>query len=128
MIRSSIFLNEKFSSTAEFQKLKARLVAGGHNMRNRSIFSENYTIASIAVYEGRSVVTADITGAYLNTDMKKSIYMRLEPKLNEPSYQEYTNTDGTLVVKLRKALYRCVESARLWCDNKIYLHSRLTLR
>jgi Reverse transcriptase (RNA-dependent DNA polymerase) len=134
VIRSSMFLKEKFSSTGEFQKLKARLVAGGH-MQDRSIYSENdteaptaslqsvYMIASIAAHEGRNVVTADITGAYLNADMKKSVYMRLEPKLAEtlaalePSYQEYINTDGTLVVKLLKALYGCVESARLWYDN-----------
>jgi len=134
IIRSSMFLKEKFLSTGEFQKLKARLVAGGH-MQDRSVYTETdteaptaslqsvYMIASIAAHEGRAVVTADITGAYLNADMKKVVHMRLEPKLAEvlaalePSYQEYVNSDGTLVVTLQKALYGCVESARLWYDN-----------
>jgi len=134
IIRSSMFLKEKFLSTGEFQKLKARLVAGGH-MQDRSVYTETdtkaptaslqsvYMIASIAAHEGRAVVTADITGAYLNADMKKAVHMRLEPKLAEalaalePSYQEYINPDGTLVVTLLKALYGCVESAKLWYDN-----------
>ena len=134
IIRSSMFLKEKFSSTGEFQKLKARLVAGGH-MQDRSIYSDNdteaptaslqsvYMVAAIAAHEGRVVVTADITGAYLNADMKKAVHMRLEPKLAEalaalePSYREFINPDGTIVVTLVKALYGCVESARLWYDN-----------
>ena len=43
VIRSSMFLKEKFSSTGEFQKLKARLVAGGH-MQDRSIYSDVVTV------------------------------------------------------------------------------------
>ena len=94
IIRSSMFFKEKYLSTGEFEKLKARLVAGG-NMQDRSVYSQEdteaptvalqsvYTVAAIAAHEGRVVVTADITGAYLNADMKKKVYMRLEPKLAE---------------------------------------------
>jgi hypothetical protein len=32
----------------------------------------------------------------------------------EPTYREYLRNDGTLLVKLQRALYGCVESARLW--------------
>ena len=134
IIRSSMFLKEKYLSTGEFDKLKARLVAGGH-MQDRSIYTQDdteaptaslqsvYMVAAMAAHEGRAVMTADITGAYLNADMKKDIHMKLEPKLAEvlaamePSYGEYINADGTLIVKLTKALYGCVESAKLWYDN-----------
>ena len=34
----------------------------------------------------------------------------------DKSYQKYVNEKGTVVVKLKKALYRCVESAKLWYD------------
>jgi hypothetical protein len=134
IIRSSMFLKEKFLSTGEFEKLKARLVAGGH-MQDRSIYTQEdteaptaslqsvYMVTAIAAHEGRVVVTADITGAYLNADMKKEIHMRLEPKLAEllaaiePTYQQYISHDGSLVLSLEKALYGCVESAKLWYDN-----------
>ena len=49
--------------------------------------------------------------------------MRLEPKLSEllaamePTYLPYISNDGCLVLTLEKALYGCVESARLWYDN-----------
>lgn len=40
MIRSIIFLKEKFDSTGNFEKLKARLVAGGH-MQTDILFSNS---------------------------------------------------------------------------------------
>ena len=119
-----MFLKEKYLSTGQFDKLKARLVAGGH-MQDWSIYTQDdteaptaslqsvYMISAIAAHEVRAVVTADITGAYLNADMKKTIHMKLEPRLAEvlaamePSYQPYINDDGSLVVRLVKALYGC---------------------
>ena len=32
----------------------------------------------------------------------------------DPSYAEYVQPNGDIIVKLDKALYGCVESARLW--------------
>jgi hypothetical protein len=37
----------------------------------------------------------------------------------DPSYEQFVTKNGTCVVKLNKALYGCVESARLWYD-KLY--------
>ena len=111
IIRSSMFLKEKYLSTGEFDKSKARLVAGGH-MQDRSLYTQDdteaptaslesvYMVAVIAAYEGRAAMTAAITGAYLNDDMKKYIHMKLGPKLAEvvgamePTYGEYINPDG----------------------------------
>ena len=134
IIRSRMFLKMKYLSTGEEDKLKARLVAGG-NMQDRSIYTAAdtssptvdlqsfYMIAAIAARERRVVVTADIGGAYLNADMQKEVYMRLDSKLAEvlvalePEYEQFMCKDGSMVVKLRKALYGCVESAKLWYQN-----------
>ena len=42
-IMSMMFMKEKYSPSGEFEKLKARLVAGGH-MQDRSVYEvENIT-------------------------------------------------------------------------------------
>ena len=41
----------------------------------------------------------------------------------DPSYKRYQESDGTVVVKLDKALYRCVEASILWYND---LMSKLT--
>ena len=49
--------------------------------------------------------------------------MRLDPLLSDIlaqinlKYKPYFDTDGSLVVKLTKALYGCIESAKLWYEN-----------
>jgi hypothetical protein len=77
VITSALFFKEKFSPTGEFQKLKARLVAGGH-MQDRSVFEQSdissptintssvLLLASIAAKERRKVWTMDVGTAYLN--------------------------------------------------------------
>jgi len=91
--------------------------------------AETFLVAAIAAQEHRHVATLDIGGAYLNASMKEhEVLMRLEPKLAmlltkiRPDYKRFLDKDGTLVVQLDKALYGCVESARLWYD-----HLRKTL-
>lgn len=132
IIRSKMFLKEKYLSTGEFEKLKARFVAGGH-LQDRSLYSDGetssptvslqsiYLVSSIAAREKRKVVTLDIGTAYLNADIKKEVLMRVEPKLAEILHQidpkrYLPEEDGSMVVQLLKALYGCVESARLWFD------------
>ena len=64
IIRSSLFLKEKFTASGVFDKLRARLVAEGH-MQDRAIYSDVeiasptvstssiFLIAAIAAKEGR---------------------------------------------------------------------------
>lgn len=133
VIASSIFLKEKFLADGSFDKLKARLVAGGH-MQDRRVYSLEETssptasttaiflVAAIAAKERRHVVTLDYSGAYLNAKMHKTVRMLLDKDLAEvlcqvdPKYRRYLRADGKLLVKLKKALYGCVESAKLWYD------------
>lgn len=135
VIRSSMFLKEKFLSTGEFEKLKARLVAGGH-MQDRSIYADReissptvntssvFMVAAIAAKEQRYVVSLDVVGAYLNAMLKnKTLFMKLHPQLVKllmekfpKEYAEYVDTDGSVIVQLLRALYGCVESAKLWYE------------
>jgi hypothetical protein len=130
-IRSHMFLKEKFDARGLFKKMKARLVGGG-NTQDRSLYesvssptvsiSAAFIIASIAAKENRYIATADVTGAYLNAKMKADVYMTLDKQIStiacliEPGWARYKNKDDTLLVKLDKALYGCIESAQLWYE------------
>ena len=134
VIPSRMFLTEKFIPSGEFDKLKSRLVAGGHRQDRaeyEDISSPTVTtqavfmISALAAAEGRTVATVDITGAYLNADMPEGyeVLMRLDKEMTKrvvrirPTFKKFVNTNGTLIVRLNKALYGCIESAKLWYDN-----------
>ena len=137
IIRSSMFFKEKFFANGEFDKLKARLVAGGH-MQDKTLYDDLssptvnlpsiFILATLAARNGEHVMTVDVTGAYLNATMESEVHMRLEPLLAsmlvkcDAKYKEFVNEDGSIVVKLKKALYGLVESAKLW-----YNHLKTTL-
>ena len=130
VIRSIVFLKEKFLPTGEFEKLKARLVAGG-DMQNRDLYEDLsaptvatasvFTLLSIAAAENQSIAAVDIGGAFLHADMgdKIKVHIRLEPRLSsmmvelDGGYIDYIDKKGCLTVKLDKALYGYVESAGL---------------
>ena len=141
VISSSLFLKEKFKPDGMFEKLKARLVAGGH-MQDKELYEKDdissptvgtsavMTVVAIAAKENRLVTSADIGGAYLNARMTKGklILMRLSKENAailvwlKPEYGIYLQPNGTMIVRLTKALYGCVESARLWYN---HLHREL---
>ena len=130
-----MFLKDKYTPEGKFDKLKSRLVAGGH-LQDREIYDNGssptvsttsvFIIASIAAKENRSLATIDFPGAFLNSDMplegSHTVFMRLNKYLTDvlisidKSYMKYVNDKGTCIVKLKKALYGCVESAKLWYD------------
>jgi len=140
IICCSMFLKEKYKADGSFDEVKARLVAGGHQ-QVRTVYgdklsSPTVTIASvfmigvIAAAERREVVTLDIPGAYLHAKMPTdcAVYMRLNKYLSNimiqlnNHYAKYLNDDGTIVVKLDKALYGCVQSSKLWYDRLCEVH------
>jgi len=133
VIRSFMFLREKFFANGDFEKLKARLVAGGHmqeRLASEDVSSPTVslcalmTVAAIAHKEKRKVAVVDVTGAYLKVLLgkDKDIFMRLEPALAaiyvdlDPSFRPFLSADGSLVVRLARALYGCIESAKLWYE------------
>ncbi len=134
VIRSSMFLKEKYLPSGAFDKLKSRLVAGG-DQQDKSLYndisaataatSSVFMVAAIAAREKRLVTVVDITSAYLNANMSKEVvvHMKIDKTLTkmlvdiDESYTKYINDDGGCIVRLEKALYGCVESAALWADN-----------
>jgi Reverse transcriptase (RNA-dependent DNA polymerase) len=134
VVRLSIFLEKKTHPVGSFDKYKARLVAGGDTQDTKLYedlsspavaTSSVFTIAAIAVHEGRHVAVVDIRGAFLNAKMQKSVpvYMRLDKIMSEylvrinPKYNVFRQRNRTITVLLIKALYGCVESASLWYQN-----------
>lgn len=135
IIRSSMFLKDKYLASGAFDKFKARLVAGG-NQQDKSLY-ENlssptaaltsvFTVAAIAAREHRQRVVIDIGGAFLNADMAPTgidVHMRLNKVMTQmlteidPSNLEFVDQDGTMVVQLDKALYGCVEASNLWYND-----------
>ena len=130
IIRSSMFLKEKYKADGEFEKLKARLVAGGH-MQDRSDMGDVSSpvvsgtsvniLAAIAAKERRRVVCVDIASAFLNSDMSgEDVHMKLDPIMTrilctiDASFKQFVQSDGTVLVHLKKALYGCVRSSLLW--------------
>jgi hypothetical protein len=135
ILRSSMFMKDKYTASGNFEKFKARLVAGG-NRQVKELYDDLSSptaattsvmiCAAIAAYEMRLVMTIDIGGAFLNADMPKTgvlVHMKLDRmvaellvKLDE-SYKPFLDKNGELVVELDKALYGCVEAAKLWYDH-----------
>ena len=65
-------------------------------------------------------VIADADTAYLNAIFEGLLYMVLDPEVVkimlkiDPSVKDYVNEDGTMYVRITKALYGLQESAKLW--------------
>jgi hypothetical protein len=130
-IRSSMFLKGKVLPEP---KLKSRFVAGG-NMQDRSVYSIEetssptvsnsalYMIAAIAAHERRKVRTMDVGSAFLNADIRREVLMIVQPSLAkilcsvDPTYDGFLREDGSVVVKLLKALCGCIESSKLWFED-----------
>jgi hypothetical protein len=125
-----MFLKLKYDSAGVFDKIKARLVAGGHQ-QDRTVYDDVSSptaaltsvmmVAAIAAKEHRHVIAADIAGAYLNAEMKSAnVLMQLDRMQSQllvridPTYKQYVRSNGSIIVKLKKALYGCIQSALLW--------------
>lgn len=131
IIGSKMFLKEKFDSMGNFEKLKARLVARG-DMEDETLFKETSSptvslesallVAAIAAKERRKVISLDVTGAYLNAEMGENEVFMNVPRpysdylvaLDPEMYEPFLLPDGSIDVKLLRAMYGCTVSARLW--------------
>ena len=127
IIGSHLFLTDKYGSNGEFVKTKARLVALG-NRQDRSMYGDVSSptitheaimlILSIAASRKWNIATIDVTGAYLEAEMPPNgpVFIELNRKMTkilcqlDPIYNEYVANNRSLVVKLREALYGCIQS------------------
>ena len=126
-----MFLTSRKLLTGDIDRIKGRIVGGGHR-QDRSLYIDNekssptvaltsvVAMAALAARKGHHVMTLDHKAAYLNASMEGSpVEMMLSPEVSEilcsidPNYNKFIRRDGKIAVKLKKALYGCVQSAVL---------------
>jgi hypothetical protein len=138
-IPSFAFLKQKYRADGSEDKIKARLVAGGHR-QDKTLYQDvssptaniTHILTEAVIASGQlcQIATIDVGSAYLNAPMEgERVLMKLNRSLSSmmvelyPEYSQYVHPiSGIIVVKLLKALYGCVQSALLW-----YKHLRNTL-
>jgi hypothetical protein len=86
-------------------------------IKNESIM----LLFTLSLMNNDIILSADIVGAYLNAFMEKDVYMKFNKfeskllcELNNKLIKFINEEDQCLYVKLVKALYGCVESAKLF--------------
>ena len=142
ILRSIMNITEKFLPTLndkgvrEIDKVKARLCVDGRAQSREDYLPEEvesptasiasiFAVAQIAAMERRFIMVGDVGTAYLNArmpldDPDKILHMRIEATVatiivrQDKAFKEFIAPDGSLTVRLEKALYGCIESARLW--------------
>ena len=134
VIISFTFFKEKFLVSGELEKLKARLVAGGHMVDSQSLGDISsptvktesvFLLHALAARLGLHISCMDVTAAYLNTKLpeEQRIAMRLGPEETRvviklrPNWGKYVNSkDGTMLVLVVGGLYGLPQAALLWYD------------
>ena len=131
-IPSRMFLTPKTLPNGELDRVKGRIVAGGHR-QDRTLYEDKeissptvaltsvLTMAALAAHERRHVMTLDHKAAYLNAKMLgPPVVMMLPAEVAEMlcnidfKYSKFLRPDKKIAVKLKKALYGCIQSAVLW--------------
>lgn len=131
LIRSAVIFDAKHDMNGNFERLKARLVARGNEM-DTTLYEDTTspTIATIhvmillavAAKERRKLRVLDIGNAFLEADMKsgEEVYVELDQMSSrilgmiDPTTVPFLDDKGKFVARLDKALYGCIQSARLW--------------
>ena len=129
VIRSSCSMKEKMTLEGSVEKVTARLVAGG-DQQDKSINTLNETSSptvsaagvlvtmAIAAHERRHVMTMEVKPAYLYARMIDD-KLRIGPLVTairaqlDAKFEKYLDSKGAVIVKLDKALHRCVDFAVL---------------
>jgi hypothetical protein len=131
IIRSHMLMKEKMKMGI-LDKVKARLVGDG-SMQDRDLYPDRYsptvslpavtTVLAIAAKENRHIAALDVGKAYTNADMTgEEVYIEVDSFVtayilkHKPDLKPFLEESGKMVFKLDKALYGCIQSARLWYD------------
>lgn len=138
ILYSFMFLTEKWTATGDFDKLKARLAAGGDQQdpTNMTVdpsaptvdFLTVQVILSLIALNRMHTAVLDVRAAFLNADLDEEAYICLDADCTRifvemfPQFAKWVRPNGTLVCKVLKALYGMLQSAKLW-----YNHLRTTL-
>ena len=86
ILRSNMFLREKFNAIGVFEKIKARLVADGSTQDREDFDDEEissptaclesiFNMLKLMAVEKRHLLILDVGGAYLNAKIDRPAYM-----------------------------------------------------
>ena len=115
-------------------RLRARWVGGGHRQKRSDILDERIAptarstthniLLSIAAKERRQLLVGDIPSAYLQAEHKPAdgepVHIIADKHTSKliaeahPEYSDFIMPNGTMILKVQKAMYGLVESAWLW--------------
>ena len=140
ILTSKMFCKLKWDADGTFDKIKSRLVGGGHR-QNKDDYDDVsapaigttalFTLLAIAAFLGQQSKSVDIPAAYLNAPLdkaEKEVYMSLDKKTSEiavkmrPELAQFLDEHGRINGQIDYALYGLVQSAMLW-----YKHITATL-
>ncbi|KAA8491680.1 Retrovirus-related Pol polyprotein from transposon TNT 1-94 [Porphyridium purpureum] len=129
IIPTFMFVTEKYAGDGEFQKVKARMVAGGIEQL-RELYPDYSSptvstdsvllLAAEAARTNAAVATVDFPGAFLNVplpDTGQHTYVRIGGALAkylvavDGKYTEY-NHGGAVTCRPKRALYGCIDAGR----------------
>ena len=127
-----MFLTPKTLRNGKIDRIKGRIVAGGH-MQDKFLHEDEemssptvaltsvLTMAALAAKKERHVMTLDHNAVYLNAAMEgSSVEILISPEVVEilcdidVAYRKFIRADNKIAVWLMKALYGCIQSAILW--------------
>jgi len=130
VVCSHMFLREKYED-GKFVKMKGRIVTDGR-MQDRIIYTDFssptantrsvMTCLKLAAVQGRGLLKVDVGGAFLcaSIDDEEEVFMQIDEGLSTmaqewmPELAEFVRVDGKLIVKVEKAMYGLIQSAKLW--------------
>lgn len=128
VLRTICFLQDKSDG-----RIKARFCADGRlqviygteiDPASPTVKTDSVMITTaIDAFQKRHVTIVDIEGAYLAVDMTEEVYIIINKQLSDilarisPIYANAPRHNGQLCMRLKKALYGCVQSARLFYDH-----------
>jgi hypothetical protein len=128
IIPSSLFLKHK----EQLDILKARLIVHGDKQLINDIFENHssptisvnilFLVLSLCAKHSLDFETIDIAGAYLNASLPEPEYMLIPKDLatilirNHENLDQYLSSNGTITVRLKKALYGLKTSGKLWYE------------
>lgn len=130
ILPSKLFLKLKYHASGAIDKLKSRLVVGGHRQKPGTfgrttaptVDSSNILLAlQLAVQFNMLIGTVDIPAAYLNSDLKEDVFVRLTPEITQvyvkmfPEAKQFVDSStNCITVKLSKSMYGLKQAAADW--------------
>jgi hypothetical protein len=131
ILRSHMFVVEKYLAGGAFDKMKARLIADGRDQESSmypdkasptvAIHSVFTVLGLMASKKWLTVAKVDVKGVFVQTPMDgESVNMKIDPKITAyvislyPKLREFVEVDGCLYTVMLKAMYGCIQASSLW--------------